>query len=269
MPAEPQRTAVVTGANRGIGRETAKQLVERGLRVVVTGRDENAVRGAAAEIAKETDRADGISHHALDVADPASVQAFRDWIERERGRVDVLVNNAGVYLDEGVSFFDVDEETVRRTLEINLHGPLRLCQAFVSGMRERGWGAGGERLLRLWLDHPDGWRRSRSIQDLQGGARRADPHRRGSGGVEREGERSGSGMGQDADGRAWCIPPRPGRGGGPRLGRHPPQRRPDRQLSLQAAAAGVVKYMLRLPKRPSERDNSLDLLDDPTFLLPR
>ena len=140
MPAEPQRTAVVTGANRGIGRETAKQLAEHGLHVVVTGRDESAVRTAAAEIATETDCADGISHHALDVADPASVQAFRDWIERERGRVDVLVNNAGVYLDEGVSFFDVDEETVRRTLEINLQGPLRLCQAFVPGMRERGWG---------------------------------------------------------------------------------------------------------------------------------
>ena len=83
---QPGRVAVVTGANRGIGREVARPLAERGLDVVIGARDVAKGRAAAGDV--------GADFHPLDVADDGSVAAFAEWIGRRSGRVDVLVNNA-------------------------------------------------------------------------------------------------------------------------------------------------------------------------------
>lgn len=128
-----RRTALVTGANRGLGRATALQLAERGLHVRVTGRDETACARVAAEIAAGGGSAEP---HALDVADPQSVARFVETA----GATDVLVNNAGIFPDRGASFFEVDEATLRAELEVHLFGAWRLCHAFVPGMIERGYG---------------------------------------------------------------------------------------------------------------------------------
>jgi NAD(P)-dependent dehydrogenase (short-subunit alcohol dehydrogenase family) len=85
-----KRIAVVTGASRGLGLETARGLVAKGLHVVLTARSGGAVaRGLAA---LKGAAADG---HVLDVGDDASVAAFFDWLAETHGRIDVLVNNAG------------------------------------------------------------------------------------------------------------------------------------------------------------------------------
>src|SRR5262245_33501282 len=91
-------TALITGANKGIGLETARQLGERGLTVLVGARD--ADRGSAAT---EELRAGGADAHwiALDVADEASALAAAATIEREHGGLDVLVNNAGIAQGDG------------------------------------------------------------------------------------------------------------------------------------------------------------------------
>lgn len=125
------RTALITGANRGIGHETALQLAEGGLHVIVAGRDP----GGCTEVA-EAIRAGGGSAKALtlDVTDPAAGKALAGLA------VDVLVNNAGVFPDYGVSVFDVEEATVRAAFEVNFHGPLRISRALVPGMIERGYG---------------------------------------------------------------------------------------------------------------------------------
>ena len=74
------------------------------------------------------------------MTDPESVRAAVAQTQQEFGRVDVLVNNAGVYLDEAVAGLEVDIAVVRQTLETNLVGALRLCQVVAPGMRERRYG---------------------------------------------------------------------------------------------------------------------------------
>jgi NAD(P)-dependent dehydrogenase (short-subunit alcohol dehydrogenase family) len=86
-------TALVTGANRGIGRETARQLAERGYTVVLSARDEEKARAAAAELsAGGTD----VRALALDVSDPRSIEAAAGRVAEDFGALDVLVNNAGI-----------------------------------------------------------------------------------------------------------------------------------------------------------------------------
>jgi NAD(P)-dependent dehydrogenase (short-subunit alcohol dehydrogenase family) len=127
------RIALVTGANRGIGFEGARQLARAGLDVILTSRDDEAGRDAA-----DTLRADGLSvrHELLDVADPASVEACAARV----GALDVLINNAGILLDEGSGPLDGGDEVLRETLEVNLFGPLRTARAFLPRMVERGYG---------------------------------------------------------------------------------------------------------------------------------
>lgn len=134
--------AVVTGANRGLGLETCRQLGARGYRVILTSRDPQQGR-AAAEGLHQTGL--DVSCHALDVGDGASVHALADYIRNDFGRLDVLVNNAGILIDgkesemQGASsVFQAEIETLRRTLETNTFGPLRLCQQLIPLMQGRG-----------------------------------------------------------------------------------------------------------------------------------
>lgn len=112
MRVEQERLALVTGANRGIGLEVCRQLARKGLRVVLASRDPDKGLASQKELA-----AGGLSvvHHDLDITDPASVERLHKFLENEHGRLDVLVNNAGVYLDEDVSVFEVAEERYRRS----------------------------------------------------------------------------------------------------------------------------------------------------------
>ena len=132
-----QRIALVTGANRGIGLEVCRQLAGQGLRVVLTARDAGKGEAAAQRLAGE---GLDVAFFPLDVSDPAAAEAARAWVEGRYGRLDVLVNNAAVYLDESFNIFDVPLATVEATLAANLYGPLHLCRAFVPGMRQRGYG---------------------------------------------------------------------------------------------------------------------------------
>ncbi|MGO4789092.1 SDR family NAD(P)-dependent oxidoreductase [Paenibacillus sp. 2KB_20] len=123
-----QRLAIVAGGNRGIGRESARQLASKGLRVLITCRDEDKGRQTVKEIQRE-----GLSVE-LQVVDVNDVQSIRQMIERVKddfGRLDVLVNNAGIILDRGVSVLDVEESVMRETFETNYFGALRMIQASV------------------------------------------------------------------------------------------------------------------------------------------
>ena len=130
MPTE--RAALVTGGNRGIGFEAARQLAAAGLRVILTSRHSEAGRTAA-------DRLE-VDHLQLDVSDEASVAACVDELERRGIEIDVLVNNAAVLLDEGRGVLDLDERTLRATFEANFFGPFRTCARLLPPMVERGYG---------------------------------------------------------------------------------------------------------------------------------
>lgn len=136
------RIAVVTGANRGLGLETCRQLARRGLTVVLASRD--AAKGEAAA-ARLRDDGQTVQFHPLDVTDPHSIHRLALYLKGEFGRVDILVNNAGVFLDPldspdaaAASVLRADLETVRRSMETNVYGPLLLCQALVPLMQGRG-----------------------------------------------------------------------------------------------------------------------------------
>lgn len=135
--AEERKVAVVTGANRGLGLETCRRLAERGYRVILCSRDSAKGRTAAAPLVA---RGLSVVPMALDVTDPDEIDSFCGEVATLYGRVDVLVNNAGVSLDGGRGVFAVGVETFRMTMETNVLGPLRLCQLIVPDMVRRGYG---------------------------------------------------------------------------------------------------------------------------------
>jgi NAD(P)-dependent dehydrogenase (short-subunit alcohol dehydrogenase family) len=122
--------ALVTGANKGIGLETARQFGARGFTVLAGARDEE--RGQEAERALRADGAD-VRFVQLDVTDDASVQQAADWIEREYGRLDILVNNAGIARGNPPSQTDLD--TMREIYEVNVLGVIRVTNAMLPLLR--------------------------------------------------------------------------------------------------------------------------------------
>jgi NAD(P)-dependent dehydrogenase (short-subunit alcohol dehydrogenase family) len=126
-------TALVTGAGRGIGREVAKQLAALGYEVLVGVRDEARAREVAAELSEETSGT--VKPVALDVSNPGSIAAAREQIGSDPGRLDVLVNNAGVGLDFGVSGLEPDFEVMDRTLQTNFYGAYRTSLAMLDLLR--------------------------------------------------------------------------------------------------------------------------------------
>jgi NAD(P)-dependent dehydrogenase (short-subunit alcohol dehydrogenase family) len=119
--------ALVTGANRGIGRETARQLAERGYDVVLSARDEDKAREAAEAV--------GARPLVLDVSDPASIERAAAEVTGDPGRLDVLVNNAGVGSDWGVAGVDPDFRAIQTALDTNFLGAYRLTVALLPLLR--------------------------------------------------------------------------------------------------------------------------------------
>lgn len=146
------RVALVTGGNRGIGLEVCRGLAKQGYKVVMTGRDEANLRHAKAELAKEGLKVDSIM---LDVTDPNMVEIKKgenidgnfigDWIRRKYGRLDVLVNNAGVVPDGSVqdapkSMLDTDRAAYDLGFETHFHGPLAIIRGVLPMMKEQNYG---------------------------------------------------------------------------------------------------------------------------------
>ena len=123
------RVALITGSTRGIGHEVARQLAAREHRVIVTGRSDKEAAKAAAKIGT-----DAIGH-ALDAADPESIEALARFLENEIGRLDVLVNNAGILLDEGKSIVDVAPDEFEQTWRVNTLGPFLLTKRLAPLLR--------------------------------------------------------------------------------------------------------------------------------------
>jgi NAD(P)-dependent dehydrogenase (short-subunit alcohol dehydrogenase family) len=131
------KIALVTGGNRGIGYAVCRQLADAGMHVILTSRDPEKGEKAANEL-RSGQRS--VSSYPLDVTDRDSIQRLYEYVSEKHGRLDVLVNNAGVYLDSGVSALEVSIQTVEDTMATNVYGPLRLCQRFILMMRRQNYG---------------------------------------------------------------------------------------------------------------------------------
>jgi NAD(P)-dependent dehydrogenase (short-subunit alcohol dehydrogenase family) len=133
-----KRIALVSGGNRGIGYEICRQLAKHGLFVVLTARD--TAKGKAAVKALHQEGFE-LEFHRLDVTSCRSIRACVAAVAERRGRIDVLVNNAGILADpRGSRFLDSKLETYRDTLEANLFGPLQLAQAVIPLMKAHRYG---------------------------------------------------------------------------------------------------------------------------------
>jgi len=138
MPNRP--VAVVTGAYRGLGLETCRQLAARGYAVVLSARREAEGQAAAGALQRE---GLAVRFFPLDVRDEASIRRLADFLRDAFGGLDVLVNNAGIFPDPAPgsgrdSVFDARLDAVRHALETNTLGPLRLCQALIPLMAGKG-----------------------------------------------------------------------------------------------------------------------------------
>jgi NAD(P)-dependent dehydrogenase (short-subunit alcohol dehydrogenase family) len=120
-------TALITGANKGIGHEVARQLVAKRFHVFVGARNRGAGRVAADVIAKNGGKATFLE---IDVADGASVTAAAREFAKIANHLDVLVNNAGIVVDGDSAVLEISDELLRKTLETNTLGALRVTRAF-------------------------------------------------------------------------------------------------------------------------------------------
>ncbi|MFI9814343.1 SDR family oxidoreductase [Saccharothrix variisporea] len=118
--------ALITGATRGIGHACARLLAEHGVTAVIGARDPAAGRAAA--------EPHGLPHVRLDVTDPAGVRAAVEWVEREFGRLDVLVNNAGITFGDSPPSTTAVQE-VRQVYETNVFGVVEVTNAVLPLLR--------------------------------------------------------------------------------------------------------------------------------------
>jgi NAD(P)-dependent dehydrogenase (short-subunit alcohol dehydrogenase family) len=132
-----QKIALVTGGNRGIGFMAGKMMAQAGLRVILGSRDLEAGKRAVDELKSE-----GIDVETcqLEVTDTESIDGAKDYVLDKHGRLDVLVNNAGVDSDIDDNGLDVSIDLVREIFEVNVYGCLRLCQVFIPIMKEHNFG---------------------------------------------------------------------------------------------------------------------------------
>lgn len=129
-----QKIALVTGANKGIGFEVARHLAARDFRVVLAARNPQAGQAALAQLA------DNAEFLPLDVANEASIREAGAVFGNDHDRLDVLINNAGIYPDEGVKILSVTREQLVTTFQTNTFGALRVTQEFLPYLQKSGEG---------------------------------------------------------------------------------------------------------------------------------
>lgn len=119
---------IVTGGNRGIGKEICHQLKQLGHEVILTARSKEKGSEAATEM--------GVKFMQLDVSSSKSIQGFIKEFESEFGVLDVLINNAGIFLDQNKGAMDPDFQAIRQTMDTNLLGPWELTVGLFNGLKK-------------------------------------------------------------------------------------------------------------------------------------
>ena len=157
----------MTGANKGIGFEVARQLLREGFRVFLGARDENAGRAAAEKLNRESEKEHsdkghtgiGVTFLKIDISDPDSIRAAAEEFSKQSDRLDALVNNVGILLEDDKDILTTTPEIFETTLRTNALGALLVSQAFVPFLKSSdaprivNVSSGGGQLT----DGADGW----------------------------------------------------------------------------------------------------------------
>ncbi|WP_422106328.1 SDR family oxidoreductase [Winogradskyella sp.] len=131
------KIALVTGANRGIGFAIAKGLLQKGLTVIATSRSEANGKTSIEQLSSYGD----LRYCQLDVTRLESIHACVDFVDTEFGRLDALINNAGINYDTWHNALNANLEEVRTTFETNMYGPWQLIQALLPLLQKSDHGA--------------------------------------------------------------------------------------------------------------------------------
>jgi NAD(P)-dependent dehydrogenase (short-subunit alcohol dehydrogenase family) len=129
------KTIFITGANKGIGYETARQLLEKGFRVIISGRNKAKLTEAFNKLKSESNALEMI---LMDVDSETSINAAAQILAEQNFRIDVLINNAAILLREDQSLINRDFEIVTNTINTNCYGPLRVIRALLPLMKSGG-----------------------------------------------------------------------------------------------------------------------------------
>jgi NAD(P)-dependent dehydrogenase (short-subunit alcohol dehydrogenase family) len=129
---EQPRIALVTGANKGIGYAICDQLSAQGIEVVLTARSRDRGMRALDTLGPRPLR---LIYHPLDVTDQASIDRVREYVTARFGRLDILINNAGVALDKFRPALELDLDTLRATMETNVYGAFAVTRALAPLLR--------------------------------------------------------------------------------------------------------------------------------------
>ncbi|HZG85523.1 SDR family oxidoreductase [Paenibacillus sp.] len=132
-----KQVALVTGGNRGIGYELVKQLALNSFKVILTSRDPEIGHEAAQKL-KESNL--DVSFMVMDVDDRQSIRQAAITVNDRYGRLDVLVNNAGVYLDENEKLLTMDPSILDKTMATNFFGAYHVIHSFIPLMEKQGYG---------------------------------------------------------------------------------------------------------------------------------
>jgi NAD(P)-dependent dehydrogenase (short-subunit alcohol dehydrogenase family) len=130
------KTALVFGADSGIGWNTARLLLAEGANVVISDIDQGALDSAADQLEA---KAGQLHAFAADVTSAASLADLHGRIRDEVGEIDILVQSSGVTGAQGL-FHEIDEEGWAKTIDIDLMGPVRITREFIADLRKGGWG---------------------------------------------------------------------------------------------------------------------------------
>ncbi|MFB8420444.1 SDR family oxidoreductase [Priestia megaterium] len=131
------KVALVTGGNRGIGYELVRQLAMKGFKVILTSR--NSETGHKA-VQKLKDSHLDVSFLTMDINNQTSISQAAATVSEQCGRLDVLINNAGIYLDKNQKLVDMDPSVLEKTLETNFLGAYHVIRSFMPLMEQQAYG---------------------------------------------------------------------------------------------------------------------------------
>ena len=135
MNNKTMQTALITGANQGIGFEIARQLLKKGFHVIISGRDEMKLSEAVNQLKSEDTSVEMV---LMDVGKFESVKAAAQTLVERNLQLDVVINNAAILLKEDSSLIGHDDEILKTTVNTNCYGPLRVIHAFLPLMKSPG-----------------------------------------------------------------------------------------------------------------------------------